>query len=162
MGAMSLHCYAWGFLEMAEMAADRLIANTCSIDNVVPATLYAFRHSVELFVKGVLYELKVVDESKPVPGHFVDGLLAKHREMLKLAIEHEPRWRGDRNDWVGRLEELVAAIAELDQDGQSTRYPADKKLVPNQNGRFVISTKNLRDCLRLTRTIYSEIQNRDT
>lgn len=47
MGATSLHLFAMGFLEMAEISSERVVRNSCWIDAVIPAALYSYRHSVE-------------------------------------------------------------------------------------------------------------------
>jgi len=160
MGTASLRLFAMGFLEMAEISTDRAVQNSCSIDAVIPAILYSFRHSVELFLKHVLYDLCVVDEGTAINGHDVFGLFSKHKEMLELAIEYEPETEFNWRDWLIRFETLMQSVHELDPDGQSVRYPSTRALVPNQGGGYKISTRHLALCLSSVRSMYHEYDER--
>lgn len=161
MGDVSLHVFAMGFLEMAEISAERAVKNRCSIDAVIPATLYSLRHSVELFLKYVLYDLRVVDEKYPIPGHDVKAIFAKHKEVLAIALGCEPENGFHWRDWAGRFESLLESVHELDPDGQSVRYPSARHLVPNQGGGYSISTKHLASCISGVRTIFQEYEERN-
>lgn len=161
MGDVSLHVFAMGFLEMAEIATELAVKNRCSIDAVIPATLYSLRHSVELFLKYVLYDLRVVNEKDPIFGHDVKALFAKHREAITIALECEPETGFHWRDWMSRFESLLESVHELDPDGQSVRYPSAGDLVANQGGGYSISTKHLASCLSGVRAIFHEYDERN-
>ncbi len=161
MGDASLHLFAMGFLEMAEISTERAVQNQCSIDAVIPATLYSLRHSVELFLKYVLYDLRVVDEGAPIGGHDVRALFARHKQTVTIALQCEPETGFHWRDWVSRFESLMESVHELDPDGQAVRYPSTKNLVPNQGGGYSISTKHLAVCLSRVRSIYHEYDERN-
>jgi len=161
MGAASLRLFAMGFLEMAEISSERAVQNKCSIDAVIPATLYALRHSVELFLKYAVYDLRVVEEDQSVSGHPVGDIFATHKPMLEIALECEPDSGFGWRDWLRRFESLVQAVHEIDPNGQAIRYPADIKLVPNQGGGYTLSTKHLESCLASVRSLYHEYDERN-
>jgi hypothetical protein len=162
MGAASMRLFAMGFLELAEISTERAVQNQCSIDAVIPATLSSFRHSVELFLKYVVYDLHVVRDDQSVPGHPVGEIFAKHKAMLEIALECEPasgfRWR----DWLRRFESVVQAIQAIDPDGQALRYPANRHLIANRGGGYSISTKHLTSCLATVRSLYKEYDERNS
>lgn len=160
MGAESFHLFAIGFLEMAEIAAERAVQNRCSIDAVIPAILYSLRHSVELFFKYLIYDLRIVVRHKSVTGHKILEDFETYRASISLALEVEPEtgfaWRG----WLVRFDSLIRAAHDLDPDGQAIRYPSNTKLVPNQGGGYAISTKRLSSCLAEMRQIYQDYDQR--
>lgn len=161
MGDASLHLFAMGFLEMAEISCERATRNNCSIDAVIPATLYSFRHSVELFLKYVLYDLRIVEDSTPLNGHPLRDMFKDHKSMLTIALECESASGFHWRDWLSRFASLVNAVHDLDPDGQTIRYPSNTALVPNQGGGYVISTKHLASCLAKVRLLYQEYDERN-
>ena len=161
MGANSLHLFAMGFLEMAEISSELAVKNSCSIDAVIPATLYSMRHSVELFLKYVVYDMHVVEEGVSVPGHPVGDIFAKHKAMLEVAFECEPASGFGWRDWLRRFESVIQGVHDIDPNGQAIRYPADLKLVANQGGGYTLSTKHLRSCLAVVRALYHEYDRRN-
>lgn len=161
MGASSLHLFAMGFLEMAEISSERAVQNRCSIDAVIPATLYSLRHSVELLLKYVVYDLHVVEEGASVSGHPVGDIFATHRSMLETALECEADSGFGWRDWLRWFESVVQGVHHIDPNGQAIRYPDDVKLVPNQGGGYTLSTKHLQSCLETVRSLYHEYDERN-
>lgn len=161
MGDASLHLFAMGFLEIAEISAESAVRNKCSIDAVIPATLYSFRQSVELFLKYVLYDLRVVEDSTPLNGHKLSHIFEEHKSMLTTALECEPASGFHWREWLSRFASLVNAVDELDPDGQAIRYPSNTALEPNQGGGYLISTKHLAYSLATVRLLYQEYDERN-
>lgn len=162
MGSASLRVFAWGFLEMAEIATERAARNSCAIDAVIPAILYSLRHSVELFLKYLIYDRKVIDAATPINGHNVRVILDKHQAEIRLSFECEMFSTGfDWRQWCEDLGSLIDAVHELDGDGQTVRYPASRDLVPNMRGQYQVSTKNLAACLTEIRSVFNTYDMRD-
>jgi hypothetical protein len=77
--------------------------------------LFMFRHCLELYIKGLNYQLKKMGEASYTPNHKHD-ILIPFSELLK-----NKRIRRDST-----IEEFVRQIGTLDKDGQKFRYPEDK------------------------------------
>mgnify|MGYP001258225340 CR=1 FL=1 len=161
MGSASLHLFAMGFLEVAEISTERAVENRCSIDAVIPATLSLFRHSVELFLKYLLYDLRVVDAGTPVEGHRVLDVFEQHRSQVALALECERASGFDRREWLDRFESLIRGVHEMDPDGQSIRYPSSLNMAPNHGGGYAISTKHLARCIAEAREVFGRYGERN-
>lgn len=165
MGEASLHLYAMGFLELAEIAVDRAVQNRCSIDAVMPAVLYSVRHSVELFLKHVILHLEIEDKNgkKANPkGHKLFELYKEYQGEIALYLEKDPQrtafgYRG----WMVRFEEIVKAVDEIDSDGQTLRYPANTAGQPNLDCKFSVSTTNLKKCIAQIRKTFEEFNERN-
>lgn len=161
MGASSLHLFAMGFLELAEISSQQATRNQCSIDAVIPAVLYSMRHSVELFIKYLVCDLRVTPNGWPVPGHRVKDLFAAHKPMLETALECERTSGFNWRDWLSRFESVVHAVHEIDPNGQAIRYPTDLQLVAHQGGGYKVSTKHLASCLAIVRLLFHEYDERN-
>lgn len=163
MGDVSLHLFSRGFLELAEMSVDTALSKGCSIDAVVPAVLYSYRHSVELFLKYIIYDLKIISETEPLQGHMVLSIFNKHKPDIECAFEYELACGVfDWTKWVKDFSEIIEAVHEFDPDGQMIRYPADKKLTPNLNGKYQTSFRNLENCFAITRAVYDRYDERNS
>ena len=160
MGEASIRLFAFGFLEMAEHSAGLAGNNTCSIDAVVPAILYNIRHSVELFLKYILYDLKAATDSDAILGHSVKRLYDDHIDTLEIALGCEPDSGFHHNEWLTRLQAVVYAIHEVDPDGQSLRYPANGNLIANHGGGYRVSIYHIKRCIEEIKAVYSDFDLR--
>lgn len=105
--------FAMGFLEMAELTCERVVMNMSSIEAVIPATPYSLRHSVELYVKHLVYDWRIVEDGQRVKGNDVLQIFETHEDMIAVAPHCEPDSGSARRDWLNRLPSLVEASHDL-------------------------------------------------
>ena len=162
MGSCSLSGFADGFLEISEIAIEKACTNQCSIDTAMPAILYNIRHSVELFLKYLLSEIpNDSGEGIIATGHDIKGIFADHKDSILCYLEYEylpaPFLY---NDWLKAFEGIINFVAEFDPDGQSMRYPTDRKGSPNLGGKALVSTNDVFCLIKYIRSYYDEYYDR--
>lgn len=127
MGSHSFSEYAYGFLELAKVGAEKACSNQCSIDSMMPAILYNIRHSVELFLKSIILEANK-DSKYDAGSHFLKKIWANHKIDISLYMEYEPRTIPfPHQEWISSFEGIVNFVDAFDSDGQSMRYPTNRK-----------------------------------
>lgn len=154
-GAISLYIHAMGFLEIATVAARAALEGRTAIDAITPSIIYAIRHGVELFLKAIIAEVKethrvtamvpnkqgMMEEAK-TGVHSLHDLWHVHRstivEMLDYEAEHEHA-TFDHRAWLAEFAEIIDQLHQVDPDGQTLRYPANPKGVPNLGGTMPVS-----------------------
>jgi hypothetical protein len=162
MGSYSLSGFADGFLEISEIAIEKARLNQCSIDTVMPAILYNIRHSVELFLKYMLSEIPDGSGGTIIAsGHDIKGIFANHKDDIQCYLEHECLASPfSFNDWLKAFEEIINFVDAFDPDGQSMRYPADRKGNPNLGGKALVSTNDVFCLIKYIRSYFDEYYDR--
>lgn len=148
-GAMSLQIHAMGFLELASVGARAVLEKRVAIDAITPGILYAVRHATELFLKYVIVEMHEVHglgEALP-EGHELQQLFQKHLPEIQICLDEEAQNGShpnfDRNAWLKQLKKLISEVHQLDPDGQSARYPANREGEANLGGEMNVSVRGL-------------------
>jgi hypothetical protein len=127
--------------------------------------LSTFRHSFELFVKFVVHDLNLVDQASKEEAdllgrHDVLAILERYRERIGLALECERSPRLSRCEWLADMDRWAQAFHDVDPDGQSIRYPADRRQKPNRGGGYAVGMRHLASCLARVRLLYDDYLQR--
>ena len=158
MGSYSMRGYANGFLEIASIASEKAIENNCAIDTIMPAILYNIRHSVELFLKSVLSEIPDGSGKKiAAEGHQLKVIFNKYKNEIMMFLECEyDSSHFSYKEWLTEFEHIVDMIDAFDSDGQTMRYPTDKKGNPNLGGTAIVSTGKVMRLIEYIRSCFDE------
>ncbi len=159
MGNHSLRDYANGFLEIASIASDKAIKNECSIDTLMPAILYNIRHSVELFLKYVLYEIskKTGQNIVSMTGHRIKNMFNDHKECMMLFFETEGLTVPFQyKEWIIGFEGIINFVDAYDSDGQTIRFPTNSKGKPNLRGNSIVSTNDVYCFIQYIQSYFDE------
>lgn len=164
MGGWSMCSYANGFLEIASIASEKAIKNECAIDNIMPAILYTIRHSVELFLKFVLFEISEKSGHKiTAEDHRIKVTFNKHKDLISMYLETEHLTVPfSHKEWLSGFEGIINFVDAFDSDGQKTRYPTDKKGKPNLGGKAIVSTSDVYCLIKYIQSYYDEYNSRGT
>ncbi len=156
-GSMSLRIHAMGFLEIAAIATRAAIENKTAIDSITPSIIYAIRHSVELFVKYLITDLAETypeHVKKPENSHKLSKLIDDAKASIVLVLdyeaEHNEHLGFDYCEWLADLEGIVEQVNIIDPDGQTSRYPTNRKGNPNWTGEIMVSVEQLMRFVRHT------------
>lgn len=148
-GAMSLRIHAMGFLEIATVAARAALENRTAIDAITPSIIYAIRHAAELFVKHVITELSDQHGATVLAphGHKLQDLFGGARrhieDCLEYEAQHDEHSNFDRWKWLAEFSDIIDELHAVDPDGQTLRYPANRKGDPNLGGAMQVSVAQL-------------------
>lgn len=164
MGSHSLRGYANGFLEIASIASVKTIDNKCAIDTIMPAILYNIRHSVELFLKSVLSEIGEGTDSEIIAtGHEVKTIFSEYKKQIETLLEYEYNTVSfSYKEWLAGFESIINLVDIFDGDGQTMRYPTDRKGKPNLEGKARVSTNDVLCLIKYIQSYYDEYNNRGT
>lgn len=111
-------------------------------DTVIQPTIYLYRHSIELLLKGIIiseYLMKDVainDIKKKIKGHDLEALWLKAQDIIKKYLKK------DIKNEPSKLEEIDQALLALhyfDEDSTQFRYPYNLKLEKQMIGDGEIS-----------------------
>ncbi|MGA2678773.1 MAG: hypothetical protein ABSF37_05645 [Sedimentisphaerales bacterium] len=164
MGGWSMRGYANGFLEIASIASEKAIENKCAIDTIMPAILYNIRHSVELFLKFVLFEISEKSGHKiTAEDHRIKDTFNKYKDLIRMFLETEHYMVAFSHEkWLNDFEGIINHVDAFDSDGQKTRYPTDKKGKPNLGGKAIVSTSDVYCLIEYIQSYYDEYNSRGT
>ncbi len=124
-GFIDLHTYQLGYYE----ATIALIKNVKEFESTVDALIYPIvfsaRHAIELFLKTQLYNLKCINskargtefEDSLQTTHSIKDLWEEYRELTAVDVRYEP--------YLSALEEYMIDFYEIDDTGETFRYPFD-------------------------------------
>lgn len=177
-GSMSLRIHAMGFLEIASVAARAALEHRTAIDAITPSIIYAIRHAAELFLKGIVAEVKethrvtamvpnkqgVMGEAKTGGVHSLQELWSVHRSTIVEALDYEagngehPNF--DRRTWLADFAEIIDQIHRVDPDGQTLRYPTDRQGAPNLGGKMIVSVGHLERFAQRATECFSQFRDR--
>ena len=128
-GDIAWRVMADGFLEVAERTCARLATNDGSPDAEIYVALTNVRHGTELFVKYmVVFTASIIDvdsNEKVRPGHNI----SKNWELVLTNLEAlAPDIHGHSfGENVSAFTRFITEIEQWDLDGQTFRYPEDRK-----------------------------------
>lgn len=177
-GSMSLRIHAMGFLEIASVAARAALEGRTAIDAITPSIIYAIRHAAELFLKGIVAEVKetygvtaivpnkhgVMGEAKTGGIHSFQKLWGMHRstivEVLDYEASHGKHPNFDHRRWLADFAEIIDQIHRVDPDGQTLRYPTDRQGTPNLGGKMLVSVGQLECFARHTTDCFARFRDR--
>ena len=175
-GSMSLHIHAMGFLEIARVMARAALEHQTAIDAITPSIIYAIRHAVELFLKGIVAEIKEthgataqvskagVMKDAETGHHCLQRLWSEHQglivEVLDYEASHDEHANFDRQAWLTGFGEIIDQIQQVDPDGQTLRYPADRKGTPKLGGKMIVSLGHLERFAQHTTECFSQFRDR--
>ncbi len=176
-GALSLHIYARGFLELATVAAHAALDHKTAIDAITPSIIYAIRHATELFLKHMIAQIEeeheIVAEVTGKNGsmeeagtnhHNLDRLWREHRstvvDVLDYEADHAEHAGFERGAWLAEFDGIIDQVHQVDPDGQSLRYPASRRGEPNLEGRMAVSIAQLERFARHAEECFSRFDQR--
>lgn len=156
LGYDSLFGYADGFLEIAQIAITEVCAKRRPPDLITPAILYNIRHSVELFLKSILFEFGIT-----ATGHKIIEIFDEHKVEIERHLSHECLANPfDYREWTKEFEAIIRFIAAADKDGQTLRYPTNRAGIPNLGGKANVSTSDVFCLIEYIKSYYDEYRNR--
>jgi hypothetical protein len=159
-GSLSLRIHAVGFLEIAGIG----LRNAVVIDAVLPSILYAIRHATELFLKYVIFELSETHEhGKTCPGgHGLTKLFSDHKAMIEHALEIEAAQTAFHyREWIQEFEAIISEVDGVDPDGQTLRYPIDRKGSANLDGTIHVSLRQVEIFARHAEACFTKFSMRN-
>lgn len=174
-GSTSLRIHAMGFLEIASVAARAALENKTAIDAITPSIIYAIRHAAELYLKAIIAEVKETHpeteggankkKGKAETGHHgLQRLWSEHQalivEVLDYEAAHDEHTHFDRQAWLADFSAIIDQLYAVDPDGQSLRYPANQKGVPNLGGTMPVSVGQLERFARHATAVFSSFDQR--
>ena len=109
-----------GFRRAAEMLYDAMLASQSirDLDTVIFPYAMCWRHHVELQLKSVLAQLRVLGDL-PAQDRHHHGVAQLWQECRKLLIKHFPN--ESRTD-LKSVDRVMRQLADMDPDGQAFRY----------------------------------------
>lgn len=123
-GFIDLYTYQYGYYN----ATIELIKSTkvnYEPDVLVYPIVYSARHTIELFLKYQLFKLKYINkkaqghefESKIINTHNINELWDEFKTLTAIDIRYQP--------YIDDLEEYISDFCEVDNTGETFRYPFD-------------------------------------
>ncbi len=146
-GPWDLAAYGRGFFSGGQLIVAGCIGCTdgsASVDTIVYPAAFVFRHGIELYLKHLLKQLRVLNDSdldaKRRPDHFIADLFASVKgELLKV---NPPVV--DPSE-IPMVQEFIGDFAKIDPTGQAFRYPEDISNNTHLTGLTVINVEVLAD-----------------
>lgn len=123
-GFIDLYTYQCGYYK-----ATRELINSTKIrwenDLLIYPIVYSARHTIELFLKYQLFKLKYINEKarglefeeKIIKTHNIDELWADFKNLTAIDARFKP--------YINNLEEFISDFCEVDNTGETFRYPFD-------------------------------------
>jgi hypothetical protein len=147
-GAISLRIHAIGFIELSVIGIRAAMEHKTAIDSITPSIIYAIRHGTELFLKYVIVDLANKHDGRQISmqtpsGHSLLPRFIDARDKIAFDLDseatHGEHSNFNRHEWLSHFEEIVRTLNDVDPDGQTLRYPANKKGDPNLGGTLTLS-----------------------
>ncbi|MBR1199329.1 hypothetical protein JQ574_25355 [Bradyrhizobium sp. AUGA SZCCT0158] len=119
-GRYDLYDYACGYFEATETLLKAAKHGKVTIDDIVYPVCLTFRHGVELFVKFLVTQLALLNDSE-------DKFEQKHSILAnwKIVLKHKKSFSPQDADFE-KFNTVVNAIEEIDAYGMTFRYPDDR------------------------------------
>jgi hypothetical protein len=119
-GRYDLYDYACGYFEATDALLKAAKHKKVTIDDIVYPACLSFRHGVELFVKYLVTQLALLNDSD-------DKFEQKHSILVnwKLVLKHKKSFSPHEADFE-KFDAAVNAIEEIDPFGMTFRYPDDR------------------------------------
>lgn len=128
-GFPDLHTYQLGYYEATIALFKSVKKSKFNVDSLIYPIVFCARHAIELFLKNQLYNLKYINakaqgkefEYKLQTIHSIRDLWQEYKELIAVDIRYEP--------YINALEEYIADFYEVDNTGETFRYPFDHEEV---------------------------------
>lgn len=124
-GFPNIHTYQFGYYKAAITLIESVKKSSYNADALVYPIVFSARHAIELFLKKQLYSLRDINkeaegkqfESKLESIHSIKELWDEFKELTKIDTRYEP--------YIKDLEDYIVDFYEVDDTGQTFRYPFD-------------------------------------
>jgi hypothetical protein len=140
-GPYSFRDYADGFFEAGNAIFKRVNKKRTNIDISVYPLAYCYRHAVELYLKSlILHSASAIN----IQGDFKKNhtLIDQWNEFRKLAVRIDPKVFEPTIE-LEIAQDIIQDIAQIDQSGQTFRYPSSVKGEIHLTEQAVINVKIL-------------------
>jgi hypothetical protein len=125
-GFPNIHTYQLGYHQAVISLIETAKQQSYHSDSLIYPILFCARHAIELFLKKQIYVLSDIkaitlnrdSENMLLTKHSLDSLWLKFKELSKIDKRYESH--------VGKLEPYIRYFCEVDNTGQTFRYPLDK------------------------------------
>lgn len=124
-GFIDLHTYQLGYYEATIALIKSVKEPPYNADALVYPIVFSARHTIELFLKSQLYNLQYINakaqgiefEQKIQTTHSIRNLWQEYKELTAVDARYEPH--------INALEEFMVDFYEIDDSGETFRYPFD-------------------------------------
>jgi len=124
-GSPDLHIYQYGYYKAAITLIRSVNKSRVDIDSLVYPIVFSARHAIELFLKNQLYNLKDINakaqskkfEARMQSTHSIRTLWQEYKELAAVDVRFWP--------YINQLEEYMIDFYEIDDTGETFRYPFD-------------------------------------
>ncbi len=128
-GFVDLYTYQHGYYEATIQLINSVKRLFSETDSLIYPIVYSDRHTIELFLKNQLFKLKYINnkargvefESKIITTHKIDELWDEFKNLTAIDIRYKP--------YLNNLEEYISDFCEVDNTGETFRYPFDHEEV---------------------------------
>ena len=124
-GFPNIHTYQFGYYQAVITLIESVKKSSYNIDALVYPIVFSARHAIELFLKLQVYRLRDINkevngkqfESRLESIHSIKELWNEFKELTKIDKRYEP--------YIEKLEDYIIDFYEVDDTGQTFRYPFD-------------------------------------
>jgi len=125
-GFPNIHTYQLGYHESVLILIDAAKRGEYNSDSLIYPILFSARHAVELFLKKQIYLLSDIkaltlnreSENMLLTEHSLYSLWSRFKELSRI----DKRYKS----YIAELEPYIEFFCEVDDTGQTFRYPLDK------------------------------------
>ena len=126
--------YGRGYLLAAQTLCEDAASEGYLKDLKIYPTVFLFRHSIELYLKGMLIHIPARFSSVEEPGSEHD--LSKLWEKLKPYLERKKQLFDDGHDAIAFVDKVISDMRLVDSNAQAFRYPCANDGKLHLVGRF--------------------------
>jgi hypothetical protein len=139
----SIHAYADGYKEAAEIVVGHAISRRAANDTLVYPILFLYRHYLELRLKELIASGSVLigKRIRPPADHRLDNIWGVCRPILKKISPQEPA------NSFKTIGECIKEFARFDASSQSFRYSRSRNGQRSLEGVTHINLRNVRDTM---------------
>jgi len=122
-GFIDLYTYQCGYYEATIELINSIKKSWTKADLLIYPVVYSARHTIELFLKNQLFNLKYINskakgvkfESQLINTHEIKELWNQFKKLSAVDIRYEP--------YTKDLEEYISDFYQVDNTGETFRYP---------------------------------------
>ncbi len=136
-GNYDIDTYALGYLETVNILLESTIKGKTTLDAIVYPVVYSARHYIELTLKhqisGLTHINKIVDSSfssRFLAIHEISELWQEFKQISKLDSRYK--------ELVLKAEEYIKDFSEIDDNGETFRYPYSNDNIKHLTGLYCI------------------------